>query len=585
MCPGKPMKEPIVDKNDLLFLLLMAALVSFPVYHWWLVRKSRASALPVTADGGTRIIQPVSGKPGSIFGRSRRCRVLMATSRKVPGCFVDPSLLKGTDEVSDLSCRLGAILGMNPGEVYSKIALRSGKRFAWVKRELEDEEAAACLALPDRAVGIKYEWRREYPCGNLAGTVIGARRWDNMPVSGIEQALHRAIRSAEGRQVFCGDAFRKPLSRHIADSVDPADGRAVHLTIDVNIQQYLQDAVRTSVEKFDAAWGTGVVVDPGTGDILAMTSCPTFDPNHYNRTPVEHMANRAVSFPYEPGSVLKPVLAAAAVEEGVVNYGTRMYCENGVYHAPRGGRISDHGKRYAYLSVEDGVVYSSNILMAKVGEKLGNRRMHAIVHAWGLGRKTGIALPGESGGIVRPLHTWDGYSLRRVPFGQEISVTALQLAMAFASIANNGVLMRPRLVTGIVDPSGETLYEIPPRPIRRVLSPANARRTLAVLHDVVERGTGKRCRLDSWNSWGKTGTAQVAGRGGYLDGAYTGTFVGGAPVEKTRVICLISIYRPDRNKGYYGGVVAAPYVKDVLEKSLQYLDVPNSRSSLAAGGR
>jgi len=568
------MKVGTFNRNDPVFLLLILAFLAVPVCQWWVIRGDRC---PVSPGDGVRIIQPVSGRPGSIFCRARNGSVLVAASRKIPGCFVDPSLLDGRKEISDLSCRLSDVLDMNAGQIYALICRRSDRKFAWIKHGLTQQEAEKCMEMPDLAVGIQYEWKREYPCGSTAGTVIGARRKDNLPVCGIEQALHRAIRSSDGRVVFSADVLRRPFAGNKSDSLAPENGRDVHLTIDINIQGYLQDAVRASVEKFDAEWGAGVVIDPWTGDILAMSSCPDFDPNSYNRVPVEHMVNRVISFPFEPGSALKPVMAAAAVESGVAGYDTVLYCENGVYHALRGGRISDHGQSYGNLSVEDGVVYSSNILMAKLGELMGNRRMYRAVVDWGFGHETGIALPSESPGILRPADKWDGYSLRRVPFGQEISTTLLQLGMAFSAIGNGGVLMKPRLVTAVVDTDGKKLYEPGPEPVRRVLSKKNARRTRYVMKAVVERGTGKNCRLDSWSCWGKTGTAQVAGPGGYVEGAYTSTFVGGAPVDKPGVICLISIYRPDRNKGYYGSVVAAPYVRNVLEKTLRYLCVPEDR--------
>jgi cell division protein FtsI (penicillin-binding protein 3) len=281
--------------------------------------------------------------------------------------------------------------------------------------------------------------------------------------------------------------------------------------------------------------------------------------------------------PYEPGSVIKPIFAAAAVDAGLLTYETRIFCENGTYRARRGGRISDHGKSYGELSVADVVVLSSNIGMAKVGEKLGNERICAVARKFGFGRRTGVKLPGESGGIVRPLRVWDGYSTRRVPFGQEISVTALQLTMAFGSLVNGGLLLQPQLVDHVRDASGRVVWTRQPQVVRRVLSPAVAARTLNVLQQVVQRGTGKACRLERWSSFGKTGTAQVPGAGGYIDEAYTATFIGGAPAGRPKVLCLISIYRPDKSKGYYGSKVAAPYVKEVLRQTLSYMNVPADR--------
>jgi len=296
--------------------------------------------------------------------------------------------------------------------------------------------------------------------------------------------------------------------------------------------------------------------------------------------------------PFEPGSVFKPVVVAGAVDAGVVSYQEEIFCENGLYNAPRGGRISDHGKSYGTLTITDGVVLSSNICMAKIGEKLGNEMIHRIVERFGFGQQTGIDLPGQSPGILRPLAKWDGYSMRRVPFGQEISATALQVTMAFCALANGGQLLRPRLVELVADNEGQVLYQSHKEVVRRVLSPPVAAQSLAVLEEVVRRGTGRACQMEQWRSFGKTGTAQIAGGGGYVEDAYVGSFVGGAPTSNPRVLCMIAIYRPDKHRGYYGATVAAPYVKQVLEHSLTYLGVPpdkaepgETKSTLVMGQR
>ncbi|MGB2820011.1 MAG: penicillin-binding protein 2, partial [Phycisphaerae bacterium] len=408
-------------------------------------------------------------------------------------------------------------------------------------------------------------------------TVVGFRLHDGAGGGGLELSLDRHLRAADGRRVILADAFRRPIWPVAEQSRPPRDGCSVFLCLDAVIQDVLQNAVAASVQEFDAKWGTGVVVDPRTGEVLAMCSVPSFDPGRFQHAAAGSRTNRAVCVPFEPGSALKPVFAAAAVDAALVTYQTQVYCENGSYRAHRGGRISDHGSHYGHLTVEDVVVHSSNIGMAKIGEKLGNRLQFATAHRFGFGARTDVGLPGESPGIIRPLRKWDGYSLRRVPFGQEISVTALQLAMAFSSLANGGLLMKPRLVDHVCSADGKVIWRGRPVVVRRVLKPSVAERTLAVLQQVVERGTGKRSRLEHWTSFGKTGTAEIPGPGGYVPGAYVGSFVGGAPVSQPRVLCLISVYWPDQSKGYYGAKVAAPFVKEVLTRTLTYLNVPPDR--------
>ena len=397
----------------------------------------------------------------------------------------------------------------------------------------------------------------------------------------MEASCDRHLKGTDGRRAFLVDAGRRPIWRLPDESCYPRDGNHVFLSIDVNVQAILDQAVADAVGAHDAKWGCGVVIEPRTGNVVAISSAPSYDPNRYNEATDEQRTNRAVTVPFEPGSVLKGIYAASAVQAGLATYETPVFCENGSYRAYRGGRITDHGSSYGHLTLTDVVVHSSNIGMAKIGELLGNRRMYAVAQLFGLGRQTGVKLPGESCGIIRPLERWDGYSLRRVPFGQEISVTALQLTMAYAALANGGLLMRPRLVEKVTDTRGRLVLRTRPEVVRRVLTPPVAGQSLAVLEQVVERGTGKKARLERWTSFGKTGTAEIAGPGGYVPGAYVSSFIGGAPAVSPGVVCLISVYWPG-SRAHYGGTVAAPYVKEVLKRTLTYLNIPQDKPLVVA---
>ncbi|MBN1553195.1 MAG: penicillin-binding protein 2 [Phycisphaerae bacterium] len=574
-----------IKRHDVVLAVLAAGLVGLAARHGMMLRQcalgqndedARIAQQVVRAARGRRILLPIPARPGDIYARSRRSSVLLAGSRQRPSCFVDPKLISN-DELGKISTELAETLGLDPGWVFRELTLKKDRRFVWIARGISPGQAQAVGALKCRAVGIQYEWRREYPNGPLAGTVLGYCRRDGQPGCGLELKAHPLLAPTDGRRVILGDAWRRPIWSDPESSQKPRDGQTVCLTLDVVIQGYLQQAVAQAVEEYGAKWGTGVVVNPWTGAILAMSSSPEFDPNAYSTTNPEDMLNRAIACPYEPGSVFKPIIAAAAVQRGLMNYETKIDCENGVYHALRGGRISDHGHHYGLISLADVIVHSSNIGMAKVGEKMGNRKLHEAVSRWGFGEKSGILLPGESGGIVRDLEKWDGYSLRRVPFGQEIAVSSVQLAMAFSAFANGGLLMQPRIIEQVTDARGRVIETYKPAIVRRVLSENVARQSLKVLGDVVRRGTGKKFMMDRWESWGKTGTAQIPGPQGYIDGAYVASFIGGAPMEHPAVVCLISIYFPDRSKGYYGGTVAAPRVKEVLEKTLTYLHIPPER--------
>ncbi len=571
-------------RYNMVFGALVLAVMGLGVRLALLVRGGQGKA-ELLAERQQRMVTPLPGRPGCIFARTQKRLELMAASKQVPSCFADPFLLENR-EIAETAFAVADVLGLDPIETQERLLLRRRKRFVWVKRGISKEETAALRELKLPAIGITHEWRREYPNGELAGTVVGFRLRDGLPGGGLELTENSHLAAVDGRRVMLADAYRRPISPLPDKSIPPRDGGHVFLTLDAAIQGYLQEAVTRSVSEFGAKWGTGVVMDPSTGEVLAMTSCPTFAPEKFNEVSADMRINRAINMPFEPGSVMKPIFAAAAVQEGVVTYNTKIFCENGTYYAPRGGRITDHGHHYGWLTLTDVVVKSSNIGMAKIGAKLGNAKLYRVAERFGLGAKTSIDLPGESAGILRDLRKWDTYSTPRVPFGQEMAATALQVVAAFCPLANGGVLMQPRIVARRTDAAGKVIWRSQPEAIRRVLSPDVAAQSLAALREVVVRGTGKKCQLQRWTAFGKTGTAQIPGPGGYVDGAYTGSFVGGAPMSKPRLICMIAIYWPDRAKGYYGSKVAAPFVKEVLQRSLAYLDVsPDHPDWLAAHGR
>ena len=572
-------RPPGTWRYNLVFGLLLVALGLMVARLSLLMRDERPRAAELARRQQRRVFH-MPARPGHIFARTRGSYIVVAGSERVPSCFADPAIIPD-GELPEAALGVARALGRAPREVMDDLLARRDKRFVWLEREIGEPEREAVEALDLRAVGISEEWRRYYPNGPLAATVLGFRRRDGRGGGGLELAMEPYLRHEDGRRVVLADSRRRPVYPLGDQCTPPRDGSSVYLCLDTEIQRYLEEAVHESVATYglpDKTWAAGVVVDPSTGEVLAMCSAPSFDPGRFRAEDLPRAVNRAISMPFEPGSVMKPVFAAAAVQAGLVRYGSEIYCEQGVFRVPRGGTIRDHGKRYDHLSVEDIVVYSSNIGMAKIGLLLGNSRLYTVASRFGLGRQTGIELPGEDAGILRDLQKWNGYSTPRIPFGQEMSVTSLQLAMAYAALINGGELLRPRLVDHIRGPDGEIVRAGQREVVARVLSERTSAQTRRVLGQVVERGTGKSCRMSRWTSMGKTGTAQIPGPGGYVDGAYTASFVGAAPVDRPRLLCVISVYWPDPDKGYYGSKVAAPYVRDVLERSLTYLEVPGDRT-------
>jgi cell division protein FtsI/penicillin-binding protein 2 len=373
---------------------------------------------------------------------------------------------------------------------------------------------------------------------------------------------------------------RSPAQKH----QPPRDGASVVLTIDAHVQQRAEHHLRKAFEEFKPQWASTVVLDPQSGEVLAMATLPDFDPaqpieagltEEEHETATELLRNRAVSDSYEPGSIFKPFIAGPALEAEIVGI-DEPFVINGPAHQ-FGHRTIHDTHTYDTLALHQVISKSSNIGMGFVGERCGNQRLHDFVRRFGFGQRTGIRLPGEHGGLVQDFSRWNTYSTQSIPIGQEIAVTPIQIVTAFSVFCNGGILYRPRIVRGVITPDGQTA-EDDSRPIvlRRVLPEELTRQfRLRALVEVVNEGTGKRAQIVGHQAFGKTGTAQVARAdgGGYLPDEHVGSFVGGAPAENPRVVVLVSLYRPSPGP-YYGGTVAAPAAAAIIADTLEYMQVP-----------
>lgn len=567
--------KPSKWRFHLLFGLLAAAMLAMAgrvaYLQFW-----HGGDLAGRAERQQRRVIVLPARPGNIFGRTRGGYVLMAGSRQVPSCYADPVLL-GEDGLAPAAKAVADAVGGSEQQLHQMMLARRQRRFVYLLRDMPAAHAEAVGKLKIRGVRMMHEWRRHYPDGCLAAHVIGFRRIDGVAGAGIELQADRWLTARDGVKVVRIDAARFGRYAYVERYQPPVDGSHVVLTLDVVVQGFLERALIQAAERYSAVAAWGVVMDPNTGEILAIGSAPTFDPNRYSEALPEQRRNRAIVDPYEPGSSFKPFVAVGAVQLQKATIDTKFFCHNGLYRAYRGGTIRDFpGQRFGLLPLSEIVIKSSNIGMAKLGESLGNTLLYRIGAAFGFGRRTGADLPGESPGRLVPAGRWTSYATRRMPFGQgPIMVTALQMASAFSAIANGGELLRPRIIDRVLDAYGNVVFQSRRQSIRRVLDREVAWQFVDdVLVNVVERGTGRSCRLEGWKVFGKTGTAQIGGPNGYEERAYTATFVAGAPASRPAVVCVISVYRPDYAKGYTGGKVAAPFVRDVLEKTLNYLDVP-----------
>ena len=505
---------------------------------------------------------------GSILDRVGR---VLAADVRATGVFADPQILSDPRSAAE---ELSGILAIPSQELLSLISQAHDRRFVWLKRDLTEPTAQRVQDLRIRGIALQSYQRRVYPQGSLAGHLLGFTGSDGSGLEGLERKFDRELTGTDGRQQSTADPHRKTLFSSADASQAVQDGANLVLTIDSAIQHIAQTQLLQACTKYQAKWGLALVMDPSNGRILAMANWPSFSPAQFRTSTPQQRRNRCLTDVFEPGSTFKPFIAAKAFELGLFGIDEEIFCHNGLYRT--GSRTLHDHKAYGKLSFEDVVVHSSNIGMAIVGQRLGNSRLCQAVRSFGFGQETGIDLAGESVGLVAPLTDWTSYSTTSIPMGHEVGVTGLQLLRAFCVFANDGLLYRPTVVREVVSPDGRVFWrQVPDENPQQVLEPEVAQlMRRRVLANVVERGTGTRAKIFGWRSFGKSGTSQVPGPGGYIPDAFVGSFLGGAPLDNPRLCVLVSIGQPDRSIGHYGGTVAAPAVGAILQQSLAYLAVP-----------
>ena len=519
---------------------------------------------------------PLPARPGDILDVHGR---LLATSIRVASVFIDPSAISENSELTD---SLAQVLKLDAPKLQKRVQQNQHRQFLWVKRRVSDDELRAVLDLgwPRHWVGFRKELKRCYPQGKLAGHVLGVRDIDGIGRDGIERSFNKLLLGEPGFCILTHDARGKTLTIREHLTQPPKPGTTIVLTIDSVVQTFVEQVLEGVMDEWKPESATAIVMDPHTGELLAMANRPTFDLSARGAGGPDAWVNRAISHSYEPGSTFKTFVMAAALDWGLVQPGEMIDCHYGVYRMGRRLLRSDHP--HGELSVEQVLIRSDNIGMAIIGQRLSNRGLFRVTEWFGFGRPTGIELPGETPGLVRPLGQWTEYSTGSIPMGQELAVTPIQLITAFCAIANGGKLVRPRIVRALVGPDGRTLAEYPkPDVVRRPVSPETAQFLVdPVLRGVVDdpHGTGRRGKLDGFSVFGKTGTAQLSGgNGGYLSNRHVSSFLAGAPASNPRVAVLLLVNDPSVGSNHYGGRVAAPGVAQILRDTLRYLHVPPDR--------
>ena len=503
-----------------------------------------------------------------------RGRVL-AASNKMATIFAEPRIIKDPRAVAR---KIAPIIAMQASDVFTAINVSPNPGFAKLKVHATDDQCRGARTI--YGIGVESDWRRHYPMGRLTAHIVGFTSIDNRGLTGIELEYDTKLAGLPRQNIFLADAGRRPILLKEQKGIY-SDGVGIILTIDATIQQFARAELLKQFQKYEAEAAIAVVAEPKTGAILAMVSLPDFDPNEIRFTDPNLFRNRALSDQFEPGSILKPVVAAIALDAGVVNRQEKIFCENGHYSGRGFGRIGEYREGFGDLTVRQILVKSSNIGMAKIGQRMGKERLHRGLGLFGFGRRTELDLPGETQGLLRPPTQWTGYSVTRIPFGQEITVTAMQLVRAYCILANGGHSVRPYVVRAVVDNDGNIARMRRPQntAVGFVVKPEVAKWIVTeALVGVVNEGTGKRAKLDKWQVFGKTGTANIAkpDQRGYSDDDYVASFICGAPAEDPVVIVLVSVRKPNKKlgKGYTGGAVASPVAARILDRTLTYLKVP-----------
>ncbi|MBD0370647.1 MAG: transpeptidase family protein [Pyrinomonadaceae bacterium] len=464
---------------------------------------------------------------------------------------------------------LSPLVGVERSELTAR--LREGKeknrKFVWVARKLDAEQAKKVEALKLEGIYSLKEPKRFYPNGQLASHVLGFVGLDEVGLGGVEQVYNERIQGEAGKLFVETDAHRRAYS---SLEVEPRPGQSVVLTIDQMVQYRTEQALAAAVQNSKAKSGTAIVLDPRTGEILALANAPSFDPNDARASAAECRANQALQNIYEPGSTFKVVAYSAAIEERLVKPDDHIDCQMGSINVA--GRIVHDHKAFGNLTITEALAKSSNVAAIKLGLKLGDERMYDYIRRYGFGARTGVELPGETSGLVRPVARWQPTSMGSIAMGQEVGVTPLQMAAAFGAIANDGVRISPHLVREIRASDGTVTYQAQPEQ-RRVVSAETAKTLRGMLESVTVSGTAKKAQVEGYTAAGKTGTAQKIDpkTKTYSATKYIGSFVGFAPVENPAVVIIVVIDEPAG--AYHGGDVAAPVFKEIAEQILPDLNV------------
>lgn len=514
---------------------------------------------------------PLTPQRGTIFDSNGE---ELAVSVDVDSIYVEPRKL---EDRAAATKQLAKALGLPRETVKAK--LKGNSNFVWLRRQVSPDQSEKIRSLNLKGVGMIKEPRRFYPNSNIAAHLLGFTGLDPKGLEGLELKYDKEILGRGGYLVMERDALGRGLGTGLPQVQGATRGHDLYLTLDKNLQYIAERELADGLRKTKAKAGTVVMMEPATGKVLAMASYPEYNPNSFFRHKPSQWRNRAVCDSYEPGSTFKVFLMAAALNEAVVSTSQKIDCENGKFRVG-GKNIHDH-KKYQKLTPAEIIKYSSNIGSAKIGKLLERKAFYGYLQDFGFGQQTGIDLPGEAVGLLRPPSKWFEVDLANISFGQGVSVTPIQLATAVSAIANGGYLMEPYVVDRVVDSQGQVSQQNKPRVVRKVIARDVAQTVTRMMEMTTEEGgTATNARVPGFRVAGKTGTAQKvdAVTGTYSVDKRVASFVGFLPAEDPRLVMLVSIDEP--KKVVYGGLTAAPVFSRIAAQAMQYLKVqPNETIS------
>jgi cell division protein FtsI (penicillin-binding protein 3) len=500
---------------------------------------------------------------GSIKDASGKDLAMSITSHSI---YANPSKIENKKEFIS---KVSDTIKLNKDYLAEKVS--SNKSFVWLKRLASEKEKLALQQLNIAGLGFIEEPKRVYPYDHLAGQLLGFTNIDSKGIEGVEYLYDSYLSGKRDKLVLKKDGLGRIIFEDPENIKEEALGYDIVLTIDSHIQHIVDNVLKRNVDSLQAESGLAVVLDSEKGSVLAMSSYPFLDPNNFTESSEVNRKNLPIWKSFEPGSTLKPILVAGAIEEKLVNPKSTFDCEYGMRKV--GDSVINDVHPYNILSVSDVISFSSNICASKIGEKLGKNRLYDYLDQFGFGKKTQVEIPGESSGKLINSDRWGPVELATISFGQGISVSALQLAVAFSSLANKGYLMKPYIVKEIVDSKGNIIKRNLPEIKRRVISYETAQMVTDMLVEAVDNGTGKNAQVKLFKVAGKTGTAQVPDPkgGGYYADKYISSFAGFAPIDPPSITVVVVI--ENSKKGFYGGEVAAPIFREIVEKALYYLEI------------